>query len=319
MYDDTTQDVHYLPHHLVKKESATTPIRIVYDCSCHGDGNSASLNDCLMVGPPFLNNLCAILLRFCIHIFAFSTDIEKAFLHVKLHPSDRNFTRFLWPSNPQIPDDDFQTYRFTVVPFGSSSSPFMLGAVLNLHLSKFHNKVATDMRDNVYVDNILSGCNTEADLLTYYSQSRDVMGQAGFNLRSWSTNSHCLQETIKADSTSDPNTTVGLLGLRWNTVTDILSLAERHFPAINTLVTKREILQASSQSFDPLGWATPVTVKAKILLQEIWQTKFTWDEPLPDPTEDRWIAILTDLKELPQLMTPRTYFPSNQPGTQVNQ
>ena len=74
--DDTTNDVHYLPHHLVK-DLLTTPIRIAYHCSCWGSGQSASLNDCLTVGPPFLNNLCAILLCFCIHAFALSTDIEK--------------------------------------------------------------------------------------------------------------------------------------------------------------------------------------------------------------------------------------------------
>ena len=170
VYDDATPDVHYLPHHPVK-ESATTPIRVVYDCSCRGDSNSASLNDCLMVGPPFLNNLCAILLRFRIHAFALSTDIGKAFLHVKLHPSNRNFTRFLWPANLETPNLEMCTYLFAVVPFGLSSSPFMLGAVLNLHLSKFDTPVALDMRENVYVDNVLSGCNTKDELLVYYTQS----------------------------------------------------------------------------------------------------------------------------------------------------
>ena len=32
--DDTTENTHYLPHRPVKKDSVTTPIRIVYDCSC---------------------------------------------------------------------------------------------------------------------------------------------------------------------------------------------------------------------------------------------------------------------------------------------
>ena len=318
VYDDSTPDVHYLPHHPVKKESATTPIRVVYDCSCHGDSNSASLNDCLMVGPPFLNNLCAILLRFRIHAFALSTDIEKAFLHVKLHPSDRNFTRFLWPANLETPGLEMCTYRFAVVPFSSSSSPFMLGAVLNLHLSKFDTPVALDMRENVYVDNVLSGCNTEDELLVYYTQSRDIMSQAKFNLRSWSTNSHQLKQVTMEDKTSDSSTTVGLLGLRWNTSTDILSLATRQFPPVNTFVTKRDVLQASSQIFYPLGWVTPVTIKAKILLQEIWQTKLTWDEPLPTVIKEKWIAILADLQELPQLMIPRAYFPSSQSNMQIS-
>ena len=53
-----------------------------------------SLNDCLEVGPSLVNDLCSILLHFRIHKFALSTDIEKAFLHVKLDDSDRDFTRF---------------------------------------------------------------------------------------------------------------------------------------------------------------------------------------------------------------------------------
>ena len=305
--DDATNDVHYLPHHPVKKDSLTTPIRIVYDCSCRGSGQSASLNNCLTAGPPFLNNLCAILLRFRIHAFALSTDIEKAFLHVKLHSSEH------LESN----DIQFQTYRFTMIPFGASSSPFILGAVLDLHLSNSPLQVAADMRDNIYVDNILSGCDTEEELLAYYSQSRDVMSQANFNLRSWSTNSKRLQEVTRQDNTSDPSTTVGILGLRWNITTDMLSLSTRKLPAINTFVTKRDILQASSQIFDPLGWVTPVTVRAKILLQEIWLTKLTWDEPLPDMIKDRWTAILADLRELPNLLIPRLYFPHSQTGKSI--
>jgi len=130
--DNITSNTQYLPHRPVKKDSLTTPIRIVYDCSCRGNGKSNSLNDCLTTTPPFLNNLCAILLRFRSHAFALSTDIEKVFLHVQLHPDDRDFTRFIWPSST----GEFITYRFAVVPFGSSSSPFMLAAVLDLHLSK---------------------------------------------------------------------------------------------------------------------------------------------------------------------------------------
>lgn len=44
VHDDVTPDVHYLPHHSMK-ESATTSIRVVYDCSCCGDSNSTSLNE----------------------------------------------------------------------------------------------------------------------------------------------------------------------------------------------------------------------------------------------------------------------------------
>ena len=144
------------------------------------------------------------------------------------------------------------------------------------------------------------------------------MSQAKFNLRSWSTNSKRLQEVTRQDNTSDPSATVGILALRWNITTDVFSLYTRKPPAINTFVTKRDILQASSQIFDPLGWVTPVTVRAKILLQEIWLTKLTWDEPLPDMIKDRWTAILADLRELPNLLIPRLYFPPSQTGAHID-
>ena len=74
------------------------------------------------------------------------------------------------------------------------------------------------------------------------------------------------------------------------------------------LLTKRDALQTSSLIYDPLGWATPVTIKAKILLQHIWQSKLSWDEPLPKDVGDTWTSILADLNELPKLTVPRPYF-----------
>ena len=52
---------HFIPHHLVRKESATTHIRIVYHCSCRQSAYYPSLNDCLLVGPPYINDLCTLL------------------------------------------------------------------------------------------------------------------------------------------------------------------------------------------------------------------------------------------------------------------
>jgi len=50
----STTRYHYIPHHAVRKESSTTPLRIVYDCSCHQASNQPSLSDCLLTGQPKL-------------------------------------------------------------------------------------------------------------------------------------------------------------------------------------------------------------------------------------------------------------------------
>ena len=54
------RQLHYIPHHPVKKYSVTTPIRIVYGCRCRQNKDSASLNDCLQNVPPTLNDITAI-------------------------------------------------------------------------------------------------------------------------------------------------------------------------------------------------------------------------------------------------------------------
>ena len=100
--DITNGVCHYIPHHAVLKDSTTTPLRIVYDCSFK-QGEQPSLNDCLQPGPPLLNDLPGILLHFRLHKYAITTDIEKAFLHVNLDQANQDATRFYWLSNVDDP------------------------------------------------------------------------------------------------------------------------------------------------------------------------------------------------------------------------
>ena len=197
------KNVHYIPHRAVQKASSTTPIRIVYDCSCHQSKDHPSLNDCLMIGPSFQNEICSIMLRFRFHAIALSTDFEKAFLHVNLDGADRDYTRFLWLSKPSDPESAFQIYQFKSVLFGSASSPFILNAVLSHHLDQFESLVAADMKRNLYVDSIISGVSTESLATEYYTEARSIMIQAKFNLRSWASNSTELQAIAMADDVTD--------------------------------------------------------------------------------------------------------------------
>ena len=191
-----------------------------------------------MIGPPFLNDLCSIIIRFRIHAFGISTDIEKAFLHVQLHEDDRDFTRFLWLSDPLNPSSELQVYRFKVVLFGATSSPFMLNATLHHHLQQFNSPIAVDMLTNLYVDNVISGCNSHDQAIQYYQKARSIMSDANFNLRAWASNCPQLSTLAKQDKVADENTTVNILGLQWNTATDTLSFPSKTIiPDNTTLIT----------------------------------------------------------------------------------
>ena len=256
-----TRRVHYIPHHPIRKASLTTPVRIVYNCSCC-QSTLPSLNDCLMTGPSFLADLCGILLRFRWYTFGISTDLEKAFLHVWLDEGDQDYTRFLWLSTPSDSDSKLIIYRFKTVLFGSTSLPFMLNATLQHHLNSFDTSIARDMKRNLYMDNIISGCDSEDQVVEYYKEARKIMNQAKFNLRSWASNSSQLQSLAKSEGTADKDSTVSLLGLLWSTATDTITFSPKQFliPTEEHSVTKRMVLQAALRIYNPLGFLSPITI-----------------------------------------------------------
>ena len=176
------------------------------------------------MGPPFLNHLCAIFLCFNLHLYGFSADIEKAFLHVQLDESNRDYTRFLWLSNPQDPSSAFQPYRFRVVLFGASCSPFMLNAAITFHLQQHPSPVSTDLLSSLYVDNIVSGCDTEQEATRYFLEARSLMNLSRFNLRSWASNSPALSDLAQQQSVAETTETIKALGLCWNVKRDEVCL-----------------------------------------------------------------------------------------------
>ena len=94
------------------------------------------------------------------------------------------FTRFLWLSDPSDPESELVVYRFCVVLFGATCSLFILNSVIHHRLSHYTSPLAQDMLYSLYVDNIMSGCDTEEDVIKYYTISRNIMKEAKFNLRS---------------------------------------------------------------------------------------------------------------------------------------
>jgi len=182
---------HYIPHHaVVDATKPTTKVRIVYDASAKPKSDNKSLNECLYRGPVMLKDLCGLLLRF--RIPKLVADIGKAFLQLGLQNEDRNVTRFFWIKDKTMPVFDIknvQIYRFCRVPFGIISSPFLLAATIDLHLQKYRNPVAEKIRDNIYVDNLLTGTHTKDKLKELYRESKEIFSDASMNHRDWCSNS----------------------------------------------------------------------------------------------------------------------------------
>jgi hypothetical protein len=70
-------------------------------------------------------------------------------------------------------------------------------------------------------------------------------------------------------------------------------------------MTKRVLLSELSKVFDPLGWLSPTTIKAKILCQELWKLKLGWDEELPTAVTEEWNRYQSELKLIEKIQIPR--------------
>jgi hypothetical protein len=55
------------------------------------------------------------------------------------------------------------------------------------------------------------------------------------------------------------------------------------------------VLRGIASIYDPLGFITPLSVPARILIQEIWKQKLEWDDPLPPLFSYRWIGLASSL------------------------
>ncbi|XP_057379622.1 uncharacterized protein LOC130701716 [Daphnia carinata] len=291
----TPKGCHYIPHFPVEKDSITTPIRIVYDCSCR-TRSGASLNDCLLTGPPLQNNMLHILLRFRVHRIGFFSDIEKAFHKVQLYEADRDFVRFFWLSDDNDPESDFAIYRFKVIPFGASSSPFILNSVIKKHLQRYSSPVSTDIESNIYVDNLMSGSETTAEASIYYAESISTFQAASLSLHSWAFSDASLNNRAILDGVADASSLTKALGLLWDRTTDQLQLPHFSLPQFCTpKATKRDLLRAVASIYDPLGFISPLSIPARILIQQIWKEKLEWDDPLPSPFADKWNSLANAL------------------------
>ena len=84
----------FLPHHAVFKRSNPEKCRVVFDCAAQFKG--ISLNDAILQGPNYLNNLTGVLIRFRKEPVAVVGDLKLIIHQCFVTPSDTRFLRFLW-------------------------------------------------------------------------------------------------------------------------------------------------------------------------------------------------------------------------------
>ncbi len=131
-------------------------------------------------------------------------------------------------------------------------------------------------------------------------------------LTQWMSTSRKVLQSVPEDLRSDPKLNLNLdalpaektLGVTLNWQEDVFKVK------IQTgSDTYRAILSDVCGLYDPLGFWTPVTLTARILLQDICRMKPEWDEILPEPLLERWRIWVSNLHHLESIAVPRCLQP----------
>ncbi|GFY25260.1 integrase catalytic domain-containing protein [Trichonephila clavipes] len=282
----TNNPVFYLPHQvIIKNESLTTKLRLVFDASAHEE-KQLSLNDCLFHGVNLNPNILDLLISFRSNKIAVLADVEKAFLQISLAPKDRDVVRFLIDDG----ENGVQVYRFNRVLFGVNASPFLLAATIKTHIGKYMEKYPDTVRtlDHCfYVDDLVTGEDDAKSAFDLSSKAAKIMSEAGMNLRKWISNDCELMKQRQLehfdhlnmnDFVNHPHRVLGLFYGILKRLSQSSSDQSLRLPS-KRKNTKQFLLMAAGRIFDPLGFASPFTIRFKILFQEIWQRKTDWDIP----------------------------------------
>ena len=101
-----------------------------------------------------------------------------------------------------------------------------------------------------------------------------------------------------------------ILGVKWNYKQDcfVFDLTPIAQAAKECESTKRNVISIASNSYDPLGFMSPIIIQMKLLFQSLCDDGLEWDVPLTGKLRSNWLKLVDDLGKTKPITLPRCYF-----------
>lgn len=302
----------YIPHRAVLREdSLTTKLRVVFNAS-HRTSSGYSLNDILHTGPKLQLDISRILLEWRLHKFVLVADIEKMFRQIFVHPQDRKYQCVLWKNEC---NGNLEAYELNTVTYGTACAPYLSMRVIqeiNSLEGSNYPLASPILKNSVYVDDVFMGAPDKHLLEQTRIQVCHLLARGGFHLRKWAGND---AQTLRNIPETEHSHAIDLrifdeqelkvLGIRWIPSDDAFYFNLQNFAVRHGNFSKRELLSEIAKLFDPLGWLSPIIVRAKILMQQQWLEKIHWDDNVSDATRESWNQFCIDWRALNTMRIPR--------------
>ena len=264
---------------------------MVFDLSAHF--NRVSLNDYLLQGPDFMNDLLGILCRFGKESVAFMTNIKSMFHPFVVAEEDRYLLRFLWwlDGLRRAADDGEEE-------FGTDAAAFI--------------------RKDFYVADGLKSVSTVPEAIQLIKASQAICSKACLRLHKIVSNKKEVLEAFPVDDHSkeikelnlavDPLPIERALGVMWCAESDSFRFRiELH----DRPLTRRGVLSTIGSIYDPNGYLAPVTLRGKQILQQMCKDKLDWDSPVPEYLHPQWEKWRREIVQLEKLEIQRCFKPDN--------
>ena len=145
---------------------------------------------------------------------------------------------------------------------------------------KFDGDIISTVNRNFYVDDLRKSMKNSTDAIRIYKEVCELLSLGGFRLTKWISNSGAVLNAIpEAEWSKELNDvsiedeelpTERVLGLHWNAQVDkfIFKSCQKEKP-----LTRRGMLSIISSVYDPIGFASPFSLKVKIILQRLCREK----------------------------------------------
>lgn len=300
----------YLPHHgVLKPDSSTTSLRVVFNASSK-TSSGLSLNDLMYSGPNLQQDLLTLIHKWRQHQYVVTADIEKMFRQIHIRDSDQSLQRILWRDSSHAL---LKEYQLTTVTYGMKAAPFLAMRVLKQigrDNATSYPLAASTLEQSFYMDDLMTSHYCKTTLRALQEELITVLKSAGMNIRKWSSNEPDLLNNLPTEQRDithydfKDSETRKTLGLRWNVTSDSFTFKNK-LTNDKILYTKRAMLSEISQTFDPLGWLSPLTIRAKLLFQKTWDSDISWDTELPHDIQKEWSTLRKDLQNIENYIIPR--------------
>lgn len=155
-------------------------------------------------------------------------------------------------------------------------------------------EAAKRVKTDFYVDDCMSGSHSVESAIQLQQELDGLFKSGNFTLQKWASNEpknleKIPQENRAIKSKDLMNESIKTLGLVWTPSTDELSFTI-NMSSLHAIeaITKRQLLSDASKIFDPCGFLSPIIIKAKIAMQEVWKSGTDWDAAVPKQIQSEW-------------------------------